>query len=196
MKTTRSYTMGARAQAVEQTRQRILEATAELAESRRIAAISLEDVAAAAGVSVQTVLRQFGTKAGLFEATRAYVQDAVAAEREVPAGDVDTAVRVVVDHYESRGASVLLLLAQEAEDPQVRAITDRGRQLHRRWVEDVFAGQRPGDALVDLLAVATDVYTWKLLRLDRGLSRAQTEDRIKTLVRAVLATTEWKEGHR
>jgi AcrR family transcriptional regulator len=188
MKTKRSYTMGARARAVEETRRRILDATATLSEHHRIAAISLEEVAGEAGVSVQTVLRQFGSRAGLLEATRSHVQDAVTEERQVPAGDVDTAVAVVVDHYEARGSAVLLLLAQEAEDPLVRSITDDGRRIHRQWVEEVFAPFRPTAELADLLAVATDVYTWKLLRLDRGLSRAETEGRVKMLVRALLAT--------
>jgi hypothetical protein len=37
--------------------------------------------------------------------------------------------------------------------------------------------------------VATDVYTWKLLRIDRGHSRAVTERRMHELVDAVLAST-------
>jgi AcrR family transcriptional regulator len=194
MKTTRSYTMGARARSVEETRRRILDATAALSEQRRIAAISLEDVAGEAGVSVQTVLRQFGSRSGLFDAVSEHVRKAVTEERAVPAGDVDRAVHVVVDHYEARGQAVLLLLAQEFEDPQVRSVTTGGKQIHRAWVEQVFAPFSPGEDLVDLLVVATDLYAWKLLRLDRGLSRGQTEERMKTLVRAVLATTERKAG--
>jgi hypothetical protein len=34
--------------------------------------------------------------------------------------------------------------------------------------------------------VATDVYTWKLLRRDAGLSRARTEARMLTLIRSVV----------
>lgn len=196
MKTTRSYTMGARAQAVEETRRRILDGTVALAEHRRLAAISLEDVADAAGVSVQTVLRQFGSKAGLVDATTTYVQQAVTEERRAPAGDVDAAVSVVVDHYEARGSAVLLLLGQETEDPQVHAITDEGRRMHRRWVAEVFAPFRPAEEVLDLLVVATDLYTWKLLRLDRGLSRRETEDRMKTLARAVLAAGTVEGDHR
>jgi hypothetical protein len=63
--------------------------------------------------------------------------------------------------------------------------------MHRAWVEEVFApfldGTHDADALVDLLVVATDVYAWKLLRRDRGLSRSSTEARLKQLVGAVLA---------
>jgi hypothetical protein len=36
------------------------------------------------------------------------------------------------------------------------------------------------------LVVATDVYTWKLLRRDRRLGRQRTEERIRRLVDAVL----------
>jgi hypothetical protein len=96
-----------------------------------------------------------------------------------------------VDHYEQRGRPVLLMLAQEPTDPRVARITDNGRALHRAWVEEVFTPLLPTDesdraAGVDLLVVATDVYTWKLLRLDRGLTRARAQQRIERLVRAVL----------
>jgi hypothetical protein len=54
---------------------------------------------------------------------------------------------------------------------------------HRQWVRDAFA---PFDADEDLLVVATDVYTWKLLRRDGGHCRARTEALMNQLVRAVL----------
>jgi hypothetical protein len=54
-------------------------------------------------------------------------------------------------------------------------------------VRTVFAPQladaEDARALLDLLVVATDVYSWKLLRLDFGLSRARTEQRINTMIR-------------
>ena len=191
MKTKRSYTMTARARSAEETRRRILESAAQLATERRIGEISLDLVANAAAVSVQTVLRQFGSRAGLLEATAAHVEDAIVDERTAPIGDVAAAVHVLVDHYEARGDMALLLLAQELDDRQVRAITDRGKRLHRAWVEEVFAPYVGDDErLVDLLVVVTDVYAWKLLRRDRGLSRARTEEGMTTLVRAVLETAE------
>ena len=69
MKTTRSYTMGARAEAVAETRRRIVEAFFDLGRERMFPDVSLDDVAAAAGVSVQTILRHFKSRAGLTEAT-------------------------------------------------------------------------------------------------------------------------------
>jgi AcrR family transcriptional regulator len=191
MKTTRSYTMTTRADAVEATRVAILDALVDLSGERLFSDIGLEDVAARAGVSVQTVLRRFGNRAGLFEAGTAHGQATVAEERRTPVGDVSAAVQVIVDHYEKRGRGVLLMLAQEQSEDVAAQVTGRGRELHRTWVSEAFEPLLPSaerEAAVDLLVVATDVYTWKLLRLDRGLSRSQTQRRMEQLVRAVLAS--------
>jgi hypothetical protein len=79
------------------------------------------------------------------------------------------------------------MLSQEDHDDIARKATDRGRAMHRSWVRDAFAPTTDDEAVLDLLVVATDVYTWKLLRLDRGHTRAVTEQRILDLVQAVLA---------
>jgi AcrR family transcriptional regulator len=191
MKAKRTYTMGARAQAVEDTRTRIREALFDLGTTRVFSDISLEDVAHEAGVSVQTVLRHFGSRANLVESNIQYAIDRVAHERVAPEGDVDTALTVLIDHYELRGDTVLLMLAQEATDELVHRLTENGRRMHRDWVRSTF-GPVVADRedLLDLLVVATDVYTWKLLRRDRGHSRAVTEQRMRTLVRAVTSEAE------
>jgi AcrR family transcriptional regulator len=191
MKTTRSYTMTSRARSVEGTRSRILTAVVDLHTEKLAGDIGLEDVAQRAGVSVQTVLRHFGSRAGLEEASFEAAQQAVTDERRTPVGDVAAAVRVIVDHYEKRGDQALLMLAQEGQQPLMARITDRGKALHRQWVEEVFApylaeADDPGE-LTDLLVVATDVYAWKLLRRDRVLGRDRTERRIRHLVDRILA---------
>lgn len=196
MNTKRSYTMGARARAVEETRRRVVAALFELAHERLFTDISLDDVAGVAGVSVQTILRQFGSRAGLIEAMIAHGKDAIAEERRTPVGDVESAVRVLVDHYERRGNSTLLMLAQESSHPQIAEITRFGRVAHREWVEQVFAPYISGDPeLVNLLVVATDLYTWKLLRQDRRLSRARTEQHVTRLIRALLPESSSNGDH-
>jgi AcrR family transcriptional regulator len=190
----RPYTMGARAEGVRETRRRILEACMELSEDRLLSDINLDTVAATAGVSVQTVLRQFGSRADLFEEAVTYANAMIAAERRIPTvGDVDAAVRNVVEHYERRGHTALMMLAQESSDAMVADWTERGKKMHREWVQEAFAPQLTAaedhELTTNLLVVATDVYTWKLLRRDRGLSRARTERQMTTLVAAVLAAT-------
>jgi AcrR family transcriptional regulator len=198
MKTaTRTYTMGARAEAVAETRRRIVDALFELGRERMFPDISLDDVAAEAGVSVQTILRHFDSRAGLLQATMDHAIATVNMERAAPVGDVDVAVAVIVRHYEDRGQTALLLLAQES-DRQVGELTRRGRAMHRTWVTEVFAPFLTWlkDPLIDLLVVATDVYTWKLLRLDRRYSRIRTEKLILRMVRSLLDTASHKGGSR
>jgi AcrR family transcriptional regulator len=196
MNTPRGYTMTTRARSVEETRSRILRACVDLAGERLLTEVGLDAIAGRAEVSVQTVLRHFGSRAGLFEAAIGYARTEVAAEREAPVGDVEAALTSLVDHYERRGRAVLLLLGQESTDELIARITEHGRRYHREWVATVFApfGAGTDEELTDLLVVATDLYTWKLLRLDRGLSRARTLDRMSTLVAAVLAAAPSPEG--
>jgi len=186
MKTTRTYTMTARAEATEATRSRIQAAAIILAGERPFSEITLEAVAERAEVSVKTVLRQFGSRDGLLAASMEVAMADAESERRTVPGDAATAIRIVVDHYETRGRTALLMLAQEDHDDFARAATSRGKAMHRDWVREAFAPATGDEALLDLLVVATDVYAWKLLRLDRGHSRAVTETRMHDLVRALL----------
>lgn len=178
----RPYRMSARADATVATGERILDSFADLFWQRSSDQISLDEVAAAAGVSVQTVIRRFGGKQGLFLAALKRQGERVRAQRdEAPVGDVIGAVKVLVDHYEDFGDRVLKLLADEERTPAVRAVTDPGRAMHAEWCERVFAptlaalrGAQRARRFAQLVAVC-DVYTWKLMRRDRGLSRRQTE---------------------
>ncbi len=188
----RRYRMGARAEAAEETRRRILEAVIELHMERYYDQVSLDDVAGRAGVTVQTVLRRFGSKDQLIDAASELVRGRVLSQRgAAPVGDVAGAVENLVDHYEEQGESVLRLLAQEDRVPAFRRATDMGRVLHREWVERTFApflAERRGEArerLLAQLAAACDVYVWKVLRKDMGLSREQTELAIRETVVAL-----------
>ena len=114
------------------------------------------------------------------------------AERVAPDGDDDAALAALVDHYAERGAFSLEMLARERTDPRAAAVTSGGKRLHRTWVETVFGDRlhdgAERDALVDLLVVATDVYAWKLLHLDRALPAAVVVARMRTMTDAILAS--------
>jgi AcrR family transcriptional regulator len=185
--------MRARAASVAATRQRIVAAAVQASRELFTLEVTLEQVADRAGVSVQTLLRHFGSRDGLFEAAMAAARAEVMAERWAPAGDARAAVRAVVDHYEARGEFALVMLSHQGADERVRRLTADGKAAHRQWTQECFApqlaGLPPGERAVvtDLLVVATDVYTWALLRRDRGLSRDHTEARMLRLVEAVLS---------
>lgn len=191
--TRRRYVMRHRAAAVAETRDRIVRGAIAAAYERLTLELTLQDVADRAGVTVQTVLRHFGNRDGLMDAALATASADVDTERRVPPGDVEAAVLAVVAHYERVGDFAVALLAEAQRSDRARAFAEPGKAFHRRWVEESFGPQLEAcagegvDELTDLLAVATDVYAWVLLRRDRGLTREATAARMRALVEAVLA---------
>jgi AcrR family transcriptional regulator len=189
----RPYRMVARAESTAATGERILDAAVELFWERPREEITLEEVARRAGVTVQTVIRRFGGGDGLFAAAAEREAERVRDQRaRAPVGDAAGAVRVLMDHYESLGDRVMKLLAEEERVPGLRAVVDRGRFLHREWCARVFAPALEGRAgvqrsrrLAQLVAIC-DVYNWKLLRRDAGLSRRQTELALVELLEPLL----------
>src|SRR3954471_7490365 len=112
----RPYHMTARAAAAAATGRRILDAAGAVFYEK--ADLPLDDVAARAGVTVQTVIRRFGGREGLFTAALARESGRVRDQRDTaPVGDLAAAVRVLVDHYEEYGDKVLTLLALEKRSP-------------------------------------------------------------------------------
>ena len=192
----RPYRMRARAEAAAETGRRILEAVVELHTERFFDQVTLDDVAARAGVTVQTVIRRFGNKERLIEAAAEEGKRQVVRQRDqAPVGDIEGAVKNLVDHYEEWGDSALRLLAQEERVAAFRSVTEAGRALHYQWVERVFApllAERTGNArrrlLAELIAIC-DVYFWKILRRDVGLSREQTELAIRETILALKGET-------
>lgn len=181
---TRPYRMTARADAARATAERILEATVESFLASPADDVPLDEVARRAGTTKQTILRRFGTKDALVAAATERALEQVRAEREgVEPGDVAGAVRAVVAHYERVGDGVLRMLAEEHRSPRLRERADAGRAYHAAWCERILRPASPR-RLAQLIAV-TDVYTWKLLRRDRGLSRSQTELAIRELIEGV-----------
>lgn len=189
----RPYRMVARAASAAATAERILDAALEVFWERPSDQVSLDEVAGRAGVTVQTVIRRFGGKEGLFTAAAEREAQRVSAQRDqaVP-GDLAGAVALLVDHYEQLGDRVLRMLAEEDRVAGMRDIADGGRRYHREWCARVFApalerhdGADRRRLLAQLVAVC-DVYTWKLLRRQAGLSRRQTEVALVELLTPLL----------
>ncbi|MBO0980784.1 TetR/AcrR family transcriptional regulator [Microbacterium sp. SD291] len=189
----RRYTGAARARAAEATGERILQAAFARFSVDYYDQVTLDDIASAAGVTVQTVLRRFGSKENLVRVLTGSRATAVTAERdEAVAGDVAGAIANLVDHYEALGDLDMLLLRQEERVPPFAEITASGKEYHSRWIERVFTpwlDGRDGDArrrLLAQLASTCDVYVWYLLRRQHGLSREQTELALIEMVRGTL----------
>ena len=194
MTTTRPYRQRDRAAATAATRDRILAAVIAAAHEMLTIEIRLDDVARRAGTSVQTVLRHFGSREALLDAAIAAGAAAVADERAVAPGDLDTAFRLLLDHYEERGDFMTRMVAQETTDARIRSFTDAGRGYHRAWVAGVWGVDAP--ELLDLLVVATDLATWRVLRREQGHDRNTTESRMRALADAVVAASASDRGRR
>jgi AcrR family transcriptional regulator len=188
----RPYRMALRAAPKAETERRLLQAAERLFLERPYPDVRLEDIASAAGVSAPTVIHRFGSKESLLSAVVKSAQSRIEAQRaQAPAGNLDRAIRNLVDHYEHWGDHVMHLLSQEAAIPAISQITTAGRAVHVEWVERTFARWLPRERvarsrrLAQLVALM-DVYVWKILRRDRGLGRPETEKAIREMVSALL----------
>ena len=183
--------MRARAASAEATRRRILDVVVSLLKSRFRNEIRLEDVAAGARVTVQTIINVFGGRSALLDQAFEELLRDVRAQRLRPIpGDIEGAIAALIEHYEQFGDLVIRNLAENAD----RELIETGRVGHRQWVQRQFAPQMAKlDAkrrrlLNDQLVCACDVYTWKLLRRDMDRSHAETESTIRATVNAIVST--------
>lgn len=188
----RVYRMAARARSVEATRERVLEAAHELWLELPYDDVTLEQVARRAAVSKQTVLRLFTSKDRLAFAVVDWQRPREEVARDVSPGDVQAAITHLFDRYEKMGDANVRLLDLERRVPPVRYLLSQARDSHRQWIERVFApflsGYRGAARRRRVMAfyAATDVTSWKLLRRDFELSRADTEAVTLDLVRGLI----------
>lgn len=155
--------------------------------------MTLAEVAEAAGVSVPTVRSHFGRKEDLFLAGYvAWGTGAVRNREEARRADPITAVRQLLKDYERQGEVALHLLAEEDRFPTVKEMTDGGRAYHGWWLGEVFERRlsqlTPAirERRLAQLFLVTDLTSWKLLRLDLGLSVRRTETAILESVQMLL----------
>ena len=97
-------------------------------------------------------------------------------------------MRLLVGTYEDWGDEVLHLLSQERGLPGVNNSVEAGRRYHAEWVERAFSPllHKLPAALrrrrIGELVAVTDIYCWKVLRRDVGLSRAEVEASLRELI--------------
>lgn len=149
----------------------------------------MRGIAAHAGVALQTVANHFATKDNVFAAVIDRTEEMH--ERPADPDDVTAAADMLAADYEQSGDFIVRLLALEERIPAIQPVVARGRREHRKWVARTFPGalsDRDGaerERRLDLLVAATDVYTWKLLRRDRRLSKRATAEAITELLQAL-----------
>lgn len=190
----RTYVQTSRAESAQQNGERILAAAYDRFLSAYYDEVTLEQIAADAGVTVQTVIRRFGSKEGIVRSLTEVVAARVVTQRDAaPVGDLRGAIANLVGHYEHEGDLALHLLRQEQRVPAFGEVTAQGKRIHADWCARVFApwlsdlkGTDRRRRSAQVVAIC-DVYNWHLLRRQQGLSRRQTELALVELLEGVLS---------
>lgn len=191
----RAYSSTVRAEKAAATRQRIIDVAQDLFIDRS-AEFTLDRVATMSGVTVQTVLRVFGSKEALILASIGTFRQADEPRFVGPSGSIAAIIARLYDDYEEIGDRVIRMLADEFRIPGFSDATAIGRNKHREWVMAAFAEQlaaqpaRQRTRLLTALIAATDVYVWKLLRRDLALDRKTAQSITELLVTGALHTKE------
>lgn len=186
--------MSKRAASVNDTGNRIVDAVLVRFAVSSYDQIRLEDVAADAGVSLQTVIRRFGSKAGLVTAMATRELARIAATREQQGGrPTRHVVADLVTHYERYGDLILKVYAEAAQVEGLAEIARSGREYHVHWCTATFAQalrhlteeslRRRRSAQILALCDAT---TWRVLRRDGALEPAEIEEALLELLLPLL----------
>lgn len=188
----RSYRSDLRSEQAAATRDRILDATMRVM-AGGLADVTVPAVARAAGVSVPTVYRHFGTKRELFAALQPHLQRRLGIDRIPAPTSIDGL----------RGSLVALIGGMDGLDDVARAAlaSPAGEEVRRihgpnrfrlgRTIADGVAPELPEadrDRVARLLVVMTSSSALRMWREQFGRSVEEIADEIDRAVRAVIAS--------
>jgi AcrR family transcriptional regulator len=191
---TRRYQQVARADARQRTHDAIIDAAEAELRSGRWEAATLEQIAAAAGVTKTTLLRHFRSKSELLAEGADRASRRIRDQRwQAPTDDVAGAVENLLEHYEEFG-ELALIIGAAGGSAQLHEIGLRARRMHYDWIDHAFAAQLAGGSPAvrrrrAALIVLCDVHTWWLLSHDLEQSGAEVRAILIHAIEAIL-----KEG--
>jgi AcrR family transcriptional regulator len=189
----RSYVMTARAEKMARTEERIMRAAVSLWKEKNLRDITLEMIAENAGVTVRTLLRKYGSKDGVIQAS-IESEAAGAAVTRIPqvSSELGELISSLLSEYETMGDAVIRTIYLSDEIPVASSILARGRAIHREWCEKSFGqylcAPDPAERELRLSSIiaATEIYLWKLLRRDMGKSREETHRIFRNMVEGLI----------
>jgi AcrR family transcriptional regulator len=198
----RKYVLRARAEAADDTRRRILEATRRSVEKLPLTAVTLDEVARVANVARSTIYTAFGSRTGLFEALARYLLERVGFDRLVAAvrhpdareallGSLRESARV----YAAERDVARALFSWGDVDPDAAGavrVLETGRapgmmDLARRLADQgVLRDDLTVNEAADLLWVITSFDTFDQLYTGRRLSSDAVAKRVMSLAERAL----------
>lgn len=185
--------MEKRTASANQTERKILKGLFDTWLENSLHEITLEKVAQRSGVTVRTILRKFGSKEGLFDASLKFdIGEMGARKNRTEAGNLESIMDTLMEEYESTGKAGIRTLALEHELSQAAEIIAKGRSVHMAWCERVFEPYLHGlnanehRQMLSALYVETDINCWKLLRIDFSFSELETRQIMLKKLKGVL----------
>ncbi len=198
----RPYIQRRRAEAAQETRERIIEAACASLAAGPLGAVRLDEVARAAGVARSTIYVAFGSRAGLFDAVGGHLLERAGFDRIRRAYRTSDAGAALRDSlragaavYAEEPALTRSILTLAKIDPDATAAVARFER--GRWPGmEVLASrlERQGLLRVDvslpeaaeMLWVLTNFTTFDQLFADRGLSHEAVADRLIVMAERTL----------
>lgn len=191
----RRYDMTRRAASRDDTRNRIIEATAKLHGERGVLGTSWQDIAREADVSVSTVYAHFPSLDELLPACGQLVMSQV---RPPTAGDAAAIIgdaagtrerllrvgRALFSFYE-RGGPHIEVDIRERQLPGMREWEESQRATVAALVDAALGNQRPSAASVRLISAFFDLPTYKALRT-RGVSTQRAAETVTEVALGLL----------
>jgi AcrR family transcriptional regulator len=196
----RRYRSRKRAEAVERTRRRILEATMQLHGKQGILATSWEDIAQRAGVSLATVYRHFPSVNELVpacgELTDAYIQPPTPDDASsLFAGAATLAERIArlvgeLSAFYERAEPAFIGVRREAHllEPLREWLAERDR-AHEALVREALRPSDPAESAIQVVQALTGFPVWASL-IEAGVRREAVSGIIEDLVLCWLSGTE------
>lgn len=187
----KNYNMDRRGARARETEERIIAAATALWMEKALSDISLEHVAAKAGVTARTVYRKFESKEGLFgEAIRRGADELATKRRRCAAGQIEDILDTLLEEYEAMGDAVIRTIKTTDELDIAGALLEKGRELHRSWCAEVFGpwlvcAEEDQQLRLDAFVSATEIYLWHLLRREYAYSPAHTRAVMQALIEAL-----------
>ena len=198
----RSYT-GARGRRRPESVERVLDAAARLIKEDAFHTTTMEELAAAAGVSRATVFNRFGSKLGVLQALFAHsmegpemqaIVDALAIEDPVQALEAVIAAACAI--WDAYGLVHIQLQAVATLEPDAAALVNQQREQQRAEIDELIRRLakarrlRPGLSharAAATLHMLTSLESFLWLRRDYGLSMRQTRETLTELAQTMLA---------
>jgi len=167
---TRRYELKQRAEQVEETRRRIVEATSGLHLERGPAATSVAEIARRAGVQRRTVYNHFPDESTLFEACSAHWRASHPPPDPAVWTDLRQGLRELYAWYRETEQMTANVLRDAEALPSLRSVMEPGFGAYMAAVRAALAGEAGRGRRVEAaIRLVTDFHSWRALAgLDDG----------------------------